>query len=203
MKPSISPSAHICNRVSFLGSAFVGENCVLGEPGFQHRDWSAEDFSNTVRKETVIGNNARILSHSVICQGAEIGNDFRCDTHSYIGESARLGCSVVVEYGARIYDRSIIGKNTTVGGFICNDATIGESCSVQGSLVHKRTSSTVEAAPIIENNCLIGTGAVVVGAIRVAEGTILAAGAVLLESTEPGYLYAGVPAIRLGMQVWY
>jgi acetyltransferase-like isoleucine patch superfamily enzyme len=43
----------------------------------------------------------------------------------------------------------------------------------------------------------------VIGGVVVRKGTILAAGALLTEDTEEGYLYIGVPARKVRKQEWY
>lgn len=52
---------------------------------------------------------------------------------------------------------------------------------------------------VIEDNVLIGMGAIVMDHARIGSNSIIAAGAVVLENTkvEPGSLYAGVPAKRI------
>ncbi len=51
----------------------------------------------------------------------------------------------------------------------------------------------------VEDDVLIGMGAIVMDHAVVGAGCLIAAGAVVLENTicEPGYLYAGVPARRI------
>lgn len=51
--------------------------------------------------------------------------------------------------------------------------------------------------PCIGTNCIIYSGAKVIGRINVRKNTIIAAQAVLRTSTEIGSTYAGVPAKRI------
>jgi carbonic anhydrase/acetyltransferase-like protein (isoleucine patch superfamily) len=69
--------------------------------------------------------------------------------------------------------------------------TIGARVSIgHRALVHGCT---------IEDDVLIGMGAIVMDYAIVGRGCLIAAGAVVLEHTvcEPGYLYAGVPAKKI------
>src|SRR5207237_10662058 len=52
---------------------------------------------------------------------------------------------------------------------------------------------------VIDNNVLIGMGAIVMDNVHVGSNSIIAAGAVVLENTivEPGSIYAGVPAKKV------
>jgi acetyltransferase-like isoleucine patch superfamily enzyme len=139
----------------------------------------------------------------VVGAGTVIGRKFRGDYHILIGEECVVGDGVVAEYGARIYDRCRIGNNCVIGGFICNDAVLGENSVVQGSLVHKRISPPPEPAPEIRPHAFIGTQAVVIGGVTIGEGSFVAAGAVVTKDTEPGFLYSGVPARKVRPARWY
>jgi len=110
---------------------------------------------------------------------------------------------VVVEYGARIYTRVSIGSKTAISGFVCNDSVIGRNCVIQGALVHARTKPGIEAAPLIEDDCLVGAGAIIVGGVLIRRGSFIAAGAVVTHDTDEDFLYAGVPARRIKRKKWY
>lgn len=94
--------------------------------------------------------------------------------------SIRLGNRVNVQDGAVIhctYQRSkaIIGNNVSIG---------------HNAIVH---------GCVIEENVLIGMGAIIMDNARIGSHSIIAAGAVVLEDTvvEPGSLYAGLPARKV------
>jgi carbonic anhydrase/acetyltransferase-like protein (isoleucine patch superfamily) len=94
--------------------------------------------------------------------------------------SIRMGDKVNVQDGAVIHctfekTQAIIGNNVSIG---------------HNAIVH---------GCVIENNVLIGMGAIVMDNARVGSNSIVAAGAVVLENTviEPGSIYAGVPAKKV------
>jgi carbonic anhydrase/acetyltransferase-like protein (isoleucine patch superfamily) len=91
--------------------------------------------------------------------------------------SIQIGNKVNIQDGAVIHctfekAKTIIGNNVSIG---------------HNALVHGCT---------IEDNVLIGMGAIVMDNCYIEEGSIIAAGAVLTENThvKAGSLYAGVPA---------
>jgi serine acetyltransferase len=96
-----------------------------------------------------------------------------------------------------------VGNNSTIGGFICNEAVIGDHCVVQGSLIHKRTKGGREGAPKVENGCFVGTHAMLIGDITVREETFIAAGAIVTKDTESGFLYVGAPARKTKITKWF
>ncbi len=94
--------------------------------------------------------------------------------------SIRIGNKVNIQDGACIHctyekTKTNIGDNVSIG---------------HHALVHGCT---------IEDNVLIGMGAIVMDNVHIASHTIIAAGAVVLENTkcEPNSIYAGVPAKKV------
>ena len=108
-----------------------------------------------------------------------------------MGKTLGFGFGVVIRgddaplsIGARtnVQDLSMIHADTGVPNVIGADVTIGHRCVLHGAR--------------IEDRCLIGMGAVLLGGSVIGEGSIVAAGAVVREGFEvpPGSLVAGVPA---------
>ena len=94
--------------------------------------------------------------------------------------SIRIGNKVNIQDGAVIHctyekTKTIIGDNVSIG---------------HNAIVHGCT---------VEDNVLIGMGAIVMDNAHIGSNTIIAAGAVVLEGTkvEPGTIYAGVPAKKV------
>ncbi len=75
------------------------------------------------------------------------------------------------------------------------------TCSIGArAVIYHRTTIGVRKGnqgPRLGDDVFIGTGAVVLGAIVVADRTSVGANAVLLEDTEPGSTYVGVAARRV------
>lgn len=94
--------------------------------------------------------------------------------------SIRMGNKVNVQDGACIHctyqkTKTIIGNNVSIG---------------HHAIVHGCT---------VEDNVLIGMGAIVMDNVTIGKNSIIAAGAVVLEGTQvsPGSIYAGVPAKKV------
>ena len=92
----------------------------------------------------------------------------------------RMGNKVNVQDGAIIHC-----TYQKAGTIIGNNVSIGHNAIVHGC--------------VIEDNVLIGMGAIVMDHARVGSNSIIAAGAVVLENTEieAGSIYAGVPAKKV------
>lgn len=94
--------------------------------------------------------------------------------------SIRMGDRVNVQDGACIHctyqkTKTIIGNNVSIG---------------HHAIVHGCT---------VEDNVLIGMGAIIMDNVIIGKNSIIAAGAVVLENTQiqPGSIYAGVPAKKV------
>jgi carbonic anhydrase/acetyltransferase-like protein (isoleucine patch superfamily) len=94
--------------------------------------------------------------------------------------SIRIGNKVNIQDGACIHctyekTKTVIGDNVSIG---------------HNAIVHGCT---------VEDNVLIGMGAIVMDNARIGSNSIIAAGSVVLENTEvpPGTIFAGVPAKKV------
>ncbi|MGB4842906.1 MAG: gamma carbonic anhydrase family protein [Ferruginibacter sp.] len=92
----------------------------------------------------------------------------------------RMGDKVNVQDGAVIHC-----TYQKAGTIIGNNVSIGHNAIVHGC--------------VIQDNVLIGMGAIIMDNAEVGSNSIIAAGAVVLENTkiEPGSIYAGVPAKKV------
>lgn len=126
----------------------------------------------------------------------------RIDPTAFVAPSAdvvgdvTLGREVSVWYGCvlrgdiapiRVGERTNIQDLTVVHVDIDSPTVIGSRVGVgHRAIIHGCT---------IEDDCLIGMGAIVLSGARIGEGSLVAAGAVVTEGTEvpPGSLVIGVP----------
>lgn len=135
------------------------------------------------------------------------------------GKHPQIPADCYVADNATIVGDVTLGANCTVwfNAVIRGDVNairIGDKTNVQdGAVLHctyQKAATTIGARVSIghkaivhgctvEDDVLIGMGAIVMDHAVVGAGCIVAAGAVVLENTqcEPGYLYAGVPARRI------
>lgn len=77
------------------------------------------------------------------------------------------------------------------------NARVGKNCRLLEGVNIGVKSGSHEAA-VIGNNCFFGSGAKVIGAVRIADDVAVGAGAVVTKDiTEPGTTWAGVPAKKV------
>ncbi|MBK6329245.1 MAG: gamma carbonic anhydrase family protein [Bacteroidetes bacterium] len=133
--------------------------------------------SPTIPSDCFIAPNATLVGDVVM--GSECSVWFNAVVRGDVN-SIRIGNKVNIQDGACIHctyekTKTIIGNKVSIG---------------HHALVHGCT---------IEDNVLIGMGAIVMDNVHIGTNTIIAAGAVVLENTqcESGSIYAGIPAKKV------
>lgn len=77
------------------------------------------------------------------------------------------------------------------------NAQIGKNCRLQEGVTIGAANGSHEAATI-GNNCYFGSGAKVIGAVRIADDVAVGANAVVMRDIlEPGTTWAGIPARKI------
>ncbi len=130
-----------------------------------------------IPEDCYIAENATVVGDVVM--GRECSVWFNAVVRGDVN-SIRMGDRVNVQDGACIHctyqkTKAIIGNNVSIG---------------HHAIVHGCT---------VEDNVLIGMGAIVMDNVHIGKNSIIAAGAVVLEGTQvaSGSIYAGVPAKKV------
>lgn len=108
-----------------------------------------------------------------------------------IGDQAVIMMGAVINIGASIGEKTMIDMGAILGG----RAEVGANCHVGAGAVLAGVIEPPSAQPvIIEDNVLIGANAVILEGVRVGKGSVVAAGAVVVEDVAERTVVAGVPA---------
>ena len=131
----------------------------------------------TIPESVFVAPNATIVGDVVM--GEECSIWFNAVLRGDVN-SIRMGDRVNIQDGACIH--CTYGRTTTTLG---NNVSVGHNAIVHGCTV--------------EDNVLIGMGAIVMDNVHIGSNTIIAAGAVVLEGTQvpAGCIFAGVPAKKV------
>lgn len=123
----------------------------------------------------------------------------------HIGDGTRVGPFVEIQRGAVIGGRCKIQSHS----FICDGVEIGDEVFVGHNVVFindKRPRATTDAGAlqtgddwtlvptVVERGASIGSGAVIMGGVRIGERALVGAGAVVTKNVDAGETVVGSPA---------
>ena len=127
--------------------------------------------------------------------GVRIGTNVNVYPHVFFGSGkCSIGSGSLVNVNCFFdgSDQITIGTNVAVAAgvqLITSTHEIGTDIRRAGAL---------RTAPIfVGNGCWLGASSMVLPGVAIAEGCVIAAGAVVSKNTEPNGLYVGVPARRV------
>ena len=122
-----------------------------------------------------IGDETRVGTFVEIQRGAVIGRRCKIQSHSFICD------------GVEIEDEVFVGH----GVVFVNDK-IPRATDSEGSLQGVEDWTLLRT--VVESKASIGSGAVVLGGIRIGSGALVGAGAVVTKDVAPGDVVVGSPA---------
>ena len=97
-----------------------------------------------------------------------------------IHPGARIGAGVFIDHGMGV----VIGETAEVG----DDVTLYQGVTLGGTNLKRE-----KRHPTLDRNVVVGTGAAVMGALRVGEGARIGAGSVVVAEVPPNSVVVGVP----------
>jgi UDP-2-acetamido-3-amino-2,3-dideoxy-glucuronate N-acetyltransferase len=122
-----------------------------------------------------IGANTRIGTFVEVQRGAVIGSNCKVQSHTFICEGVEIGDEVFVGHGV-MFINDKYPRATTEGG------------DLQGA------DDWELLATVVERRASLGSGAVILGGLRIGEGALIGAGAVVTRDVLPGTTVMGSPA---------
>jgi maltose O-acetyltransferase len=122
-----------------------------------------------------IGNNCRIQSNVYIGDGNNVS----------IGDNCRINDNCKLD-NVKIGDYVLIARRTQILGKMHRFDDTKIPMLLQKNRPQKQT--------IIENDVWIGLNVIILPSLKIAKGSIIAAGAVLTKDTKPYGIYGGIPA---------
>lgn len=178
----------ICFKES-LGIIFIGKNCKI-----KHKNLIK------IGKSVTIGDNVEI--NALSNNGIQIGNNVSILRNTIIectgvirqlGEGLRIGNHVGIAQNCFIQVRGevIIGDYVILGPYV---KIFSENHNFKNTDIPIVLQGETRLSVTIENNVWIGANSTVLGGVKIGEGSIIAAGAVVNKDIPPFSIVAGVPA---------
>ena len=191
----IEPGVVIYEKVHISAGSYIGAQCILGE---RLADFLKDkDYVNPVLK---IGPNSIIRSGTIIYAGVITGNSFQTGNravireHSIFGDNCSFGtlCQsdghIKVGNNCRFHNNVFIATYTTIEDDV---HFYPMSCTVDSR--HPPCQKSRQG-PYFEKGVIVGAKALIMPAIRIGAGSVIAGAAVVTCDTPPNAVLVGAPA---------
>ncbi|HYY57262.1 MAG TPA: acyltransferase [Pyrinomonadaceae bacterium] len=151
-----------------------GQYCVIAPDVVLGREVAVYNFVNLYGCE--IGDGSKIGSFVEIQKGARIGRNCKVSSHTFICEGVTVEDEVFIGHGVQFINDKYPRATAAPGGPL-------------------QTESDWRVEPIwVERGASIGTGATILGNVRIGSRAIVGAGAVVTRDVPAGAIVAGNPA---------
>jgi acetyltransferase-like isoleucine patch superfamily enzyme len=172
----------------------VFEPVTLGFP-------SREYIGKTGFAGTMIGKDAILRSGTIIYCDVTIGDRFQTGHNVMIREKTRIGNHVSVGTGVIIEGNTRIGNNVNLQSmvYIPTNTTLGDRVFIGPNAVltndrYPPSGIGGLVGPVIEREAAIGANATILPGVRIGEGALVAAAAVVTRDVPAHMLAVGAPA---------
>ena len=137
--------------------------------------------SNFISDKAKIVSNVKISHFAYVGDNTEIGNNVKIGSLAHIDYDVKIGDDTMIEGSVYIPPMSRIGKNVFIGPSV--------------SLTNDPFPPSEKLAGVtIEDNAIIGSGAVIKAGITIGKNSVVAMGAVVTKDVTPDTVVMGVPA---------
>jgi UDP-3-O-[3-hydroxymyristoyl] glucosamine N-acyltransferase len=199
VKPTISKSAYIGERVHIGNSSMIGDDVIILDGAYIGEDVSIGENciihpNVTIYNDTIIGNN--VIIHS----GTVIGSDGFGYAHTKEGKHIKIhhNGKVVIEDDVEIgsntsIDRGVFGKTLIKSGTkIDNLIQIGHNCDIGESCIIV-SQTGISGSTKLGQNVVMGGQSATAGHLEIGAAATVAARGGVTKSIEGGKVYSGFP----------
>ncbi|MBU0517775.1 glycosyltransferase [bacterium] len=172
------------------GLYFIGKRVKLRNRKhiYLGRNFIAEDdceIQGASKSGIRFGDNVTVGSFSMIrpsgYYGRELGVGLKVGDRSNIGPFAYIGCSG----GITIGDDVMMGPRVSL---------FAENHNFKGADVTMRSQGVTRQPIVVEDDCWLASGSIILAGVTVGKGSIVAAGSVVTKNVPPYSIAAGSPA---------
>ena len=137
--------------------------------------------NNYISEKTKIGSNVKIWHFAYVGDNTEIGDNVKIGSLAHIDYDVQIGENTMIEGLVYIPPMSRIGKNVFIGP--------------SASLTNDPFPPSEKLIGVtIEDNAIIGSGAVIKAGVTIGKNSVVAMGAVVTKNVAPDTVVMGIPA---------
>lgn len=138
------------------------------------------DIHESVR----FGENCTVWQFATICENTQLGESVVVGSAAWVGRGCVIGNFTRIQHGAFIPNHTKIGRSVFIGP---NAVLTDDKMPKVGKLY-------TPAPPILEDDCSIGAGAVILPGVTIGRGAMIGAGAVVTQDVPAFAVVMGTPA---------
>ncbi len=136
---------------------------------------------NYIGKNVKMGRNVRIWHFAYVGDNTEIGDNVVIGSLAHVDYNVKIGNNVRIEGSVYIPPLTVIGNNVFIGpGAVFTNDPYPPSRRLAGV--------------VVEDDVIVGGGAVIKAGVRLGKGCVVAMGAVVTRDVPPNKVVMGVPA---------
>lgn len=138
----------------------------------------------SISATATFGPNCTIWQFATICDEVVLGEGVVVGSNVWIGRGCVIGDFTRIQHGAFIPNHTKIGKSVFIGP----NATLTDDRRPKAGQFYR------PQPPVLEDDCSLGAGVVVLPGMKVGTGSMVGAGAVVSQDVPPYETVVGVPA---------
>lgn len=187
---NIHPSAIVHEGVELSNQVTVEEFSVLGK--------DRQDRSSVT---TALHNECRIGAHATVYAGSTIKSNAVIGDYAKVGYDSTIGTESRIVYRSQVYSNVDIAENCIIGGFLCNDSSVGNGSRIFGAVIHQhdepqlRWGSVDEPSPEIQADVFAGFNSKIIGDITIESQSYICSGAIVTRDVPQKSVVYGVNEI--------
>jgi|SRR6266850_3224553 len=173
---------------AFIGKEPKGAGALARKPEYQRVVDIGDECS--IGPHVVVFYDVTIGANTLLGDGASIREGCRVGSHCILSRYVTVNYSTTIGHHTKIMDNTHITGNAVIGNHVFISLMVG---TTNDNVVRAGYDNHVQG-PIIEDNVVIGVGAMLLPAVRIGAGSTVAAGSVVTKDVAPSTLVAGMPA---------
>lgn len=167
--------------------------------------WKSRKTNSKILSGCKINSNTKLEGNNIINKNVNIVNS-QIGYATYIGENSKLNNSKIGRYCSIAEEVKIISGTHPTRKFVSTHPCFFSTRKQAGFTFVKENifpeKKAVEGSNglscVIGNDVWLGANVIILEGIKVGDGVVVAAGAVVVKDLEPYYIYGGVPARKIG-----
>lgn len=139
-----------------------------------------------VHHTVLIGPGSVIWPFTTVLEGVSIGKNCVLGTSIFIGRRCQIGDGTRIHPGAALPDNAIVGERCFIGANVVLADVAYPNLRDKSQEVHR--------PPIIEDDVVLGSNAVILPGVTVHRGAVVGAGSIVTHDVQAGTVVKGNPA---------